>query len=244
MKEKEPKLAVFTKDLVKNFDLPGGDSVHVLTGLNLKIYRGEFVAIIGPSGSGKSTLINILSTLETITAGEVNLDGIRLNDLKTDDLLNIRRSRSAIIFQNFALIDYLTAFENVLLPLILRGNDHKEAEVKSLEFLESVDLYDRRDHLPEELSGGEQQRVAIARALAHEPDIIYADEPTGNLDVVTGMKIIQLFKDISHNMGITIIIVTHDHKAARETDRIYILQGGKVIEEKSKEIKERTSKRV
>ncbi len=243
MIEKEPELAVFTKDLVKNFDLPGGDSVQVLTGLNLKIYRGEFVAIMGPSGSGKSTLVNILSTLETITAGEVNLNGDRLNDLKTNELLNMRRSRSAIIFQNFALIDYLTAFENVLLPLILRGSDHKEAEVKSLEFLEAVDLSDRRDHLPEELSGGEQQRVAIARALAHKPDIIFADEPTGNLDAITGMKIIQLFKDISHNLGITVIIVTHDHKAARETDRIYILQGGKVIEEKSKEIKERTSKK-
>ncbi len=243
MLEKQTELAVATKDLVKNFDLPGRDSVHVLTGLNLEIYRGEFIAIMGPSGSGKSTLINILSTLEYLTTGEVIIDGIQLNNLKTNELLNFRRSRSAIIFQNFALIDYLTALENVKLPLIVRGISHKEAETKALQLLETVDLYARKDHLPEELSGGEQQRVAIARALAHEPSIIYADEPTGNLDAVTGMKIIQLFKDISHKTGITIVIVTHDHNAARETDRVYILQEGKVFEEKSKKIKKRTSKK-
>ena len=241
--ENKNGLAVVTKDLVKNFELPSRESVHVLTGLNLEIKRGEFVAIMGPSGSGKSTLVNILSTLESLTTGEVVIDGIQLNNLKNDELLNVRRSSSAIIFQNFALIDYLTAFENVKLPLIVRGVTHKEAEEKALELLEAVDLYSRKDHLPEELSGGEQQRVAIARALAHEPQIIYADEPTGNLDAVTGMKIIQLFKEISHKLGITVIIVTHDHKAAQETDRIYILQEGKVIEEKSKKIKDRTSKR-
>ncbi len=234
--------AVITKDLVKNFELPDGNNVQVLTGLNLEIYQGEFVAVMGPSGSGKSTLVNILSSLESLTAGEVNIDGVQINKLKTSELLNYRRSHSAIIFQNFALIEYLTALENVKLPLIVRGVSHGESETKALQYLEAVDLYSRKDHLPEELSGGEQQRVAIARALAHEPNIIYADEPTGNLDAVTGMKIIQLLKDISHNMGITVILVTHDHRAAQETDRVYILQEGKVIKEKSNEIGERTSK--
>ena len=237
------ELAISAKDLVKNFDLPSGDSINVLTGLNLEINKGEFVAIMGPSGSGKSTLVNILSSLETLTTGEVNVDGVQIDNLKATELLNFRRSCTAIIFQNFALISYLTALENVKLPLIVRGISHNDADAKALQFLEAVDLYARKDHLPEELSGGEQQRVAIARALAHEPKIIFADEPTGNLDAVTGMKIIQLLKDISHNMGITVIIVTHDHKAAKETDRLYILQEGKVIKEKSKTIKERTSKK-
>lgn len=235
--------AVKTENLVKTFEVQGSDNVHVLTGMNLEIKKGEFIACMGPSGSGKSTLVNILSTLETITSGEVRINGFLLKDLTSEDLLTLRRSHSAIIFQNFALIDYLTAFENVKLPMIVRGISHTEADIKATEFLEAVGLYARKDHLPEELSGGEQQRVAIARALAHEPKIIYADEPTGNLDVITGMKIIQLFKDISHNMGITVIIVTHDHNAARETDRIYILQEGKVIEETSKQIKDRSSKR-
>ncbi|MCG3219866.1 MAG: ABC transporter ATP-binding protein [Candidatus Heimdallarchaeota archaeon] len=243
MDKKETGLAIAVKDLVKNFDLQGRDSVHVLTGLNLEINQGEFVAIMGPSGSGKSTLVNILSTLETITSGEVKINGVLLKDMTIEELLTLRRSHSAVIFQNFALIDYLTALENVKLPMIVRGISHQEAKLKATEFLEAVDLYARKDHLPEELSGGEQQRVAIARALAHEPKIIYADEPTGNLDVVTGMKIIQLFKDISHKRGITVIIVTHDHNAARETDRIYILQEGKVFEEKSKKIKQRSSKK-
>ncbi|MHA1200386.1 MAG: ABC transporter ATP-binding protein [Candidatus Heimdallarchaeaceae archaeon] len=240
--KKTKELAVVTEGLVKDFSLRDGVRVHVLTGLNLEIYQGEFIGVMGPSGSGKSTLINILSTLESVTAGEVSINGVQLNNLKTTELLNFRRSHSAIIFQNFALIDYLTALENVKLPLIVKGISHTEAESKALHFLEAVDLYSRKDHLPEELSGGEQQRVAIARALAHEPNIIFADEPTGNLDAVTGMKIIQLLKDISHNMGITVILVTHDHRAAQETDRVYILQEGKVIEEKSNEIGERTSK--
>lgn len=243
MVKSKKEFAVKTEDLVKNFEVQGSDSVHVLTGMNLEIRKGEFVAIMGPSGSGKSTLVNILSTLEPITSGKVNINGVLFKDLTTEELLTLRRSHSAIIFQNFALINYLTAFENVKLPMIVRGISHNKADVKTTEFLEAVGLYARKDHLPEELSGGEQQRVAIARALAHEPKIIYADEPTGNLDVVTGMKIIQLFKDISHEMGITVIIVTHDHNAARETDRIYILQEGKLIEEKSKQIKDRSSKK-
>ena len=126
--EQRIKSVVTTKDLIKNFEIPGRESVQVLTGLNLEIFQGEFVGILGPSGSGKSTLVNILSTLETLSAGEVKIDGTLLNDLKTNDLLNIRRTHSAIILQNFSLIDYLTATENVKLPFILRGVNHKEAD--------------------------------------------------------------------------------------------------------------------
>ena len=243
MVDSRTKLAIVTKNLVKNYELASKESVPVLIGLDLEIQQGEFVAIMGVSGSGKSTLVNILSSLETLTSGEVRIDGIQLGDMKSEDLLEIRRTHSAIIFQNFALIDYLTAIENVMLPMIVRGISHEEAEEKANEFLEAVGLYGRKDHLPEELSGGEKQRIAIARALAHDPSIIYADEPTGNLDAITGMKIIQLFKEISHTMGISIIMVTHDYSAASETDRIYILQEGKVIEEKSGKSKKKTTEK-
>ncbi len=239
MAESKTRFAIITKNLVKNYELENKESVPVLTGLDLEIEKGEFVSIMGVSGSGKSTLVNILSTLETLTAGEIRIDDIQLIDLKSEELLKIRRTHSAIIFQNFALIDYLTAVENVKLPMVVRGISDIEAETKANEYLEAVELYSRKDHLPEELSGGEKQRVAIARALAHNPSIIYADEPTGNLDAITGMKIIQLFKEISHKMDVSVIMVTHDYTAASETDRIYILQEGKVIEEKLRNVKKR-----
>ncbi|MHA1401329.1 MAG: ABC transporter ATP-binding protein [Candidatus Heimdallarchaeaceae archaeon] len=231
-----------TNNLVKSFDLDKEEKVKVLTGLNMHVEKGEFIAIMGPSGSGKSTLINILSTLETITDGEVFIAGINIKDLSSKELLDIRREKSAIVFQNFSLIPYLTAKENVKLPLVLKGVPDEDAEKKAIEYLETVGLYGRINHLPEELSGGEQQRVAIARALAHEPDIIYADEPTGNLDTFSGRDIINIFKVLSKERNITIVMVTHDHEAARQTDRLYILQEGKVVEEKVATLDKRTSK--
>ncbi len=225
------ELVIKTVNLIKNFDLAKNEQVKVLKGVNMTVKRGEFIAVMGPSGSGKSTLINILSTLETITDGKVIIVGQNIKELSVNQLLDIRRTTSAIVFQNFSLISYLTAKENVKLPMLIRGTPNEEAEKKAIELLESVGLYGRQDHLPEELSGGEQQRVAIARALAHEPDIIYADEPTGNLDTHSGRGIIQLFKKLCHERQITIVMVTHDHEAARETDRLYILQKGKVLEE-------------
>lgn len=242
MPKTKKALSIQTNELIKDFELQGEEIVHVLTGVNMKVKPGEFIACMGPSGSGKSTLLNILATLETITEGEVRLSGVNLHDTSYNDILDIRRNKTALVFQNFALIPYLTAKENVKLPMKLRGVPEIEAEEKAISYLEQVGLYARLDHLPEELSGGEQQRVAIARALAHDPDIIYADEPTGNLDTNIGKDIIQLFKTLAKEKKITIIMVTHDPDCAVETDRIYILQEGKVLEERVTSLKKRSSK--
>ncbi|MHA1345918.1 MAG: ABC transporter ATP-binding protein [Candidatus Heimdallarchaeaceae archaeon] len=242
MSKKKTVLSIQTNKLIKDFELQGEEIVHVLTGVNMKVKPGEFIAVMGPSGSGKSTLLNILATLEPITDGKVLISGVNLHNTSYKDQLAIRRNNTSLVFQNFALIPYLTSKENVKLPMKLRGVPEIEAEEKAISFLEQVGLYARLDHLPEELSGGEQQRVAIARALAHEPDIIYADEPTGNLDTNIGKEIIQLFKTLVKEKNITIIMVTHDPDCAIETDRIYIIQEGKVIEERVTSIKKRRSK--
>jgi putative ABC transport system ATP-binding protein len=242
MPKTKKAFSIQSSELIKDFKLQGEEIVHVLTGVNMKVKPGEFIACMGPSGSGKSTLLNILATLETITEGEVRLSGVNLHDTSYKDILDIRRNKTALVFQNFALIPYLTAKENVKLPMKLRGVLENEAEEKAISYLEQVGLYARLDHLPEELSGGEQQRVAIARALAHDPDIIYADEPTGNLDTNIGKDIIQLFKTLAKEKNITIIMVTHDPDCAVETDRIYILQEGKVLEERVTSVKKRSSK--
>ncbi|UJG41014.1 MAG: ABC transporter ATP-binding protein [Candidatus Heimdallarchaeum aukensis] len=243
MSENSAEDIILTKDLVKNFKLDRDTIVKVLTGVNMRIKKGEFVAIMGPSGSGKSTLVNILSTLETITDGDVYIVGTNLKELTNKEYLEIRRKTSSIVFQNFSLISYLTALENVKLPMILRGEDDETATRKAIAYLENVGLYGRMHHLPEQLSGGEQQRVAIARALAHEPDIIYCDEPSGNLDTVTGREIISLFKQLSKEKNITVVMVTHDHEAAKQTDRLYILRNGKLAEEQISILNKRRGER-
>lgn len=225
------KTVIITKDLVKNYELSRTEVVHVLKGVNLRVKPGEFIAIMGPSGSGKSTLLNILSTLEPLTSGEVFIAGVNIKNLPNSEILHIRREVSSIVFQNFALIPYLSAIENVMLPLILRGISQEQVAEIAFDLIRSVGLEQRRTHLPEELSGGEQQRVAIARALAHNPQIIYADEPTGNLDTKTGISIIQLFKNLAHTKNIAVVMVTHDYHAANQTDKIYLLQNGKVKEQ-------------
>ncbi|MBY9002041.1 MAG: ABC transporter ATP-binding protein [Candidatus Heimdallarchaeota archaeon] len=241
MPKKKESLSIQTIELIKDFELQGEEIVNVLKGVKMDVKPGEFIAVMGPSGSGKSTLLNILATLEPITEGKVLLSGINLHETSYKEQLDIRRNKTSLVFQNFALIPYLTAKENVKLPMKLRGVPEVEAEEKAISYLEQVGLYARLDHLPEELSGGEQQRVAIARALAHDPDIIYADEPTGNLDTSIGKEIIQLFKSLAKDKNITVIMVTHDPDNAIETDRIYILQEGKVIEERVASIKKRSS---
>ena len=243
MPKKASTVSIDTKELVKDFNLPGGEVVNVLTGVDLRIKRGEFIAIMGPSGSGKSTLLNILSTLESITSGEVLVAGINLSETSYKEKLEIRRTKTSVVFQNFALIPYLTAKENVKLPMKLRKVPELEADQKAIEYLESVGLYVRMDHLPEELSGGEQQRVAIARALAHNPAIIYADEPTGNLDTQIGKEIILLFKQLAREKKITVIMVTHDSENAKEADKILILQKGNLIQEQPKKVAKKKSKK-
>ena len=243
MPKKASTVSIDTKELVKDFKLPGGEVVNVLTGVDLRIKKGEFIAIMGPSGSGKSTLLNILSTLESITSGEVLVAGINLSETSYKENLEIRRTKTSVVFQNFALIPYLTAKENVKLPMKLRKVPELEADQKAIEYLESVGLYVRMDHLPEELSGGEQQRVAIARALAHNPAIIYADEPTGNLDTQIGKEIILLFKQLAREKKITVIMVTHDSENAKEADKILILQKGNLIQEQPKKVAKKKRKK-
>ena len=243
MPKKASTVSIDTKELVKDFNLPGGEVVNVLTGVDLRIKKGEFIAIMGPSGSGKSTLLNILSTLESITSGEVLVAGINLSETSYKENLEIRRTKTSVVFQNFALIPYLTAKENVKLPMKLRKVPELEADQKAIEYLESVGLYVRMDHLPEELSGGEQQRVAIARALAHNPAIIYADEPTGNLDTQIGKEIILLFKQLAREKKITVIMVTHDSENAKEADKILILQKGNLIQEQPKKVAKKKRKK-
>lgn len=210
-------------NLYKTFKIPRGDDIEVLKGITLKVKPGEFVAIMGPSGSGKSTLLNILSSIEDITMGTVLIDG---KDLSKIDLVETRRHKSSIVYQDFNLLNYLTALDNVMFPMMLTGVSEKIAKKKALELLEKVQLAHRAEHIPDDLSGGEKQRVAIARALANDPKILLADEPTGNLDTKTGDTIIELFREIITEKNITIIIVTHDIQVAKQTDRILILREG------------------
>ncbi len=211
------------KNLVKTFEIPRGEDIEVLKGITLKVDKGEFIAIMGPSGSGKSTLLNILSSIEDVTEGTVIIDDV---DLTNADLIEVRRHKTSIIYQDFNLLAYLTALDNVMFPMLLSGVKEKVAREKAMMLLERVQLSQRADHSPDDLSGGEQQRVAIARALANDPKILLADEPTGNLDTKTGESILEFFREIIQEKNITVLMVTHDMSIAKKTDRILILREG------------------
>ncbi len=213
---------VEVKELHKTFKIPGED-IKVLKGITLSVERGEFVAIMGPSGSGKSTLLNILSSIEEATSGNVLLEG---EDTTKIDVVDIRRHKTSIIYQDFNNLAYLSALENVMFPMTLAGMELEEARKIAHQLLEKVKLGHRINHIPDDLSGGEQQRVAIARALANNPKLILADEPTGNLDTKTGDSIIELFRSLVQEQDIAIIMVTHDIQIAKKTDKILILRDG------------------
>jgi putative ABC transport system ATP-binding protein len=200
----------------------------VLDGINLNVADGESVAIVGPSGSGKTTLLILLAGLEQPRSGEIKLDGITLNPLNADALADLRRDRLGIIFQSFHLVQSLTALANVALPLEIAGK--AGARQRAREMLDKVGLAQRQDHYPAQLSGGEQQRVAIARALVHAPKLVLADEPTGNLDTVTGAKIIDLLFDLNADAGSTLVLVTHDDELAKRCQRVVHLQQGRLVE--------------
>ena len=218
---------VEVKDLFKTFKIPGED-IEVLKGISLSVEQGEFVAIMGPSGSGKSTLLNILSSIEEATRGNVLLDG---EESTKENVVDIRRYKTSIIYQDFNNLPYLSALENVMFPMTLAGMELEEAREIARKLLEKVNLSHRINHIPDDLSGGEQQRVAIARALANNPRLILADEPTGNLDTKTGESIIELFRSLIQEQNIAIIMVTHDIQIAKKTDRILILRDGKLHRE-------------
>ena len=185
------------------------------------------MAIVGPSGSGKTTLLGLAAGLDRSTTGLIELNNIRLDDLNEDQRAKVRNKHVGFIFQNFQLLPTLTALENVMVPLELRGEKHVKA--RAIELLQKVDLADRGHHYPAQLSGGEQQRVSLARAFSNKPQILFADEPTGNLDAETSEKIIELIFNLNKEAGTTLILVTHDSELANKTGRIIKLKGGKIV---------------
>lgn len=225
MENKDPIIEL--KKASKYYQM-GDNVVKALDNVNLTIEEGDFVAIMGPSGSGKSTAMNLTGSLDLATKGEVYLHGENIEELEESELAQLRGKKIGFIFQQFNLIPNLTAKENVMLPLLFQDIDLEERKEKAEDVLKIVELADRMDHYPNQLSGGQQQRVAIARALANDPDIILADEPTGNLDTKTGERVMA-FLDILNKKGRTIIIVTHDSEIARKHAKtIYSLRDGKV----------------
>ena len=206
----------------------GPVTVKALDGVNVKIKRGEYISIMGPSGSGKTTFFNMVGGIDRPTRGRVYIDGVDISRLDAYEMAWLRCRKIGYIFQTFNLIPVLTAWENVMLPMIFAGVGREERMRRAREILESVGLGDRLNHKPMELSGGQQQRVAIARALANNPVIILADEPTGNLDLQTGLEIITLLREMNKEKGVTVIAATHDLKMIDVSDRIIYLRDGKI----------------
>ena len=210
----------------------GNEKVDALKGINLSVEKGEFISIMGPSGSGKTTLMNIIGCLDTPTSGEYFLNDQLVNDLNEDELARIRNKEIGFVFQSFHLLAKNSALNNVMLPLKYAGTEKNLAEKRAKEVLDQVDLSDRINHGPSELSGGQQQRVAIARALVNKPSILFADEPTGNLDSKTGDDVMNLFKKLNSE-GQTIILITHEEDIANQSNRVIHIRDG-LIESDSK----------
>jgi len=206
----------------------GSQSLEALKGVSLKIEKGEFISIMGPSGSGKSTLMNIIGCLDTPTAGEYVLDSDRVAGLSFDQLAAVRNRKIGFVFQNFNLLPYATAWENVELPLLFDGKNARRRKERVTEILKAIGLYDWREHRPSELSGGQQQRIALARALANDPPILLADEPTGNLDSRSGEEIMDILTELWKE-GRTIVMVTHNDRISAHSQRIVRLFDGLVL---------------
>jgi putative ABC transport system ATP-binding protein len=207
----------------------GDDAVYALRDVSVDFYEGQFTAIMGPSGSGKSTLMHCIAGLDELSSGSAIIDGTDLSTLKDKSLTELRREKIGFVFQSFNLVPTLTANENIRLPLMLGNNKGDEAWIQKV--IDTVHLQDRLSHRPSELSGGQQQRVAVARALASQPRIIFADEPTGNLDSITGAEILTFMRKAVDDLGQTIVMVTHDPVAASYADRIIFLADGHIVNE-------------
>jgi len=210
----------------------GKREVQPLTNLSLEVEKGEFTAIMGPSGSGKTTLLNVIGCIDKASSGKIQIDNIDITRLPESKLYKIRRDKIGFIFQNFNLIPYLNARENVELAMELADKFQGQRGERAKEFLATVGLSGREQHSPQRLSQGEQQRVAIARALAKDPAIILADEPTGNLDVTNKQEIVKMLANLNQKQGTTIIMVTHDEQVAAQTQRMLYLNNGKIIKDK------------
>ena len=209
----------------------GNNEIIALDGVSLDIVKGEFAVIMGPSGSGKSTLLHLIGGLDRPTSGELLVDQRLVGQMADDQVTLFRRTRIGFVFQFFNLLPTLTALENVALPFVLDGRSTEEAEQRAKMLLDKVGLKNRKDHLPEEMSGGEIQRIAVARALAFDPPILLADEPTGNLDSKTGESILSLLRQINRDAGCTIVMVTHSQEAARYGGRTIVFRDGKIEKE-------------
>lgn len=215
------------KDITKSYPLDGLQ-LKILKGINLKIEQGDFVAIMGPSGSGKSTLMNILGCLDKPTSGTYHLDGVRVDKLSADELAEIRNKKIGFVFQGFNLLSRTSALENVELPMVYAKVSSSEREKKAKDALAKVGLKERMFHMPNQLSGGQQQRVAIARAIVNEAPIIFADEPTGNLDTKMSIEIMNLFTKLNEELKRTIILVTHEDDIAQYAKRIIKIVDGEI----------------
>jgi putative ABC transport system ATP-binding protein len=223
---KRDGIVIRTYDLWKTY-IMGDQEIHAVSGVDVEIKRGEYVAIMGPSGSGKSTLMNLIGCLDTPTKGQYYINGNLVSEMSDDELARIRNKEIGFVFQTFNLLPRASSLHNVELPLIYSGMSSSERLTRAKEAMRQVDLEKRMDHKPNELSGGQRQRVAIARALVNNPSILLADEPTGNLDSVTGNEIMALFETL-HGRGNTIVLVTHEHDIALHAHRVIHIRDGKV----------------
>ena len=217
-------MIIKTDSLTKHYQV-GSEKVEALKGISFSVEKGEFISIMGPSGSGKTTLMNIIGCLDTPTNGTYFLNNKSVSELTDDELAHIRNDEIGFVFQSFHLLARNSALENVMLPLKYAGENKKNAIKRSNEALDKVGLSDRSNHSPSELSGGQQQRVAIARALVNRPSILFADEPTGNLDSKTGEDVMNVFKDLNEK-GQTIILITHEDSIAQQSNRIITIMDG------------------
>ncbi len=223
----ENDVVIRLEDVHKHY-MMGEAIVKALRGSSLEVKKGEFIAVQGPSGSGKSTLMNMIGCLDTPTKGKVFLEKWNIADLEESDLAQLRGKKIGFIFQTFNLINNLNALENVALPMVFQNMDYEERIITAKKLLVDVGLGDRLQHKPSEMSGGQRQRVAIARALANDPDVVLADEPTGNLDTETGKKVLEKLKELNEENGKTIVMVTHDPHAAEYAERIVKIKDGVV----------------
>ncbi len=230
---KRDGIVIRTYDLWKTYVM-GDQEIHAVSGVDIEIRRGEYVAIMGPSGSGKSTLMNLIGCLDTPTKGEYYINGRLVSTMTDDELARIRNKEIGFVFQTFNLLPRASSLHNVELPLIYSGVPSAQRIERAKKALKQVDLQSRMDHKPNELSGGQRQRVAVARALVNDPSILLADEPTGNLDTATGNEIMALFERL-HEEGNTIVLVTHEHDIAMHAHRIIHVRDGKVEKDEAVE---------
>lgn len=230
--DKKDAIAIRLRDIKKIYKM-GGQELAALNGINLDIKRGEFAALMGPSGSGKSTLMNILGCLDRPTVGSYELEGKEVAHLSDDELAMMRNKHIGFVFQNFNLLSRISSLENVTLPLVYAGVGVSERRKRAQQVLEAVGLGDRAEHMPNELSGGQRQRVAIARALVNNPEIIMADEPTGNLDTKSTKEIMEIFQEM-HGRGKTIILVTHEPEIAVCANRQLLVRDGVITRDEGK----------